>query len=181
MLCKILSEIRVSVESELRPFFNAPILSSINVVFSTKTPLGKNKIVQLMLTISKKSGLSKSYTNHCLWVTSMTVLSRNDVCAENICSVTGHQNVDNVRAYVEKPTDWQWFNMSKYLHGHGKPPTPSTSNAATLVTTPTPPSATAGCAMSSVEGSSSTSESAVVPLKDRSTSPPSSSCSTSVS
>ena len=150
-------------------------------IWYQNAPLGKNKIALLMKTISKKAGLSKLYTNHCLRVTSVTVLSRNDVCAENICSVTGHQNVDSVRAYVEKPTDAQRFNMSRYLHGHGKPPAPSTSNAVTLAPTPALPPATAGCAMSSVEGSSSTSESAVVPFNDRSTSPPSPSSSTSVS
>ena len=70
-------------------------------IWYQNAPLGKNKIAQLMKSSSKKAGLSKLYINHCLRVTSVTVLSRNDVCAENICSVTGHQDVNSVRAYVE--------------------------------------------------------------------------------
>ena len=125
--------------------------------------LSKNKIMQLMKTISKKAGLSKSYTNHCM-------------CREHLqCGRPPKR--DSVRAYVEKPTEEQRFNMSRYLHA---PPPPSTSNAVSLAPAPILPLATAVCAMSSVGDSSSTSEAAAVPLSDHSTSPSSPSCSTSV-
>ena len=167
----------------VRSFFNAPIYLKLNDtgIWYHKAPLGKNKIAQILKTITKKTSLSKSYTNHCLWVTLVTVLSRNDVCAKNICSVTGHRNVGSVNAYVEKPKDEQRFNISRYPHGHRKPSTPSTSNTVALAPTPVLPPVTDGSAMSSGASSSSTSEAAVVPLNQQSRSPPSPSCSTSVS
>ena len=118
---------------------------------------------------------------------------------ENICSVTGHQNLDSgVWAYVGKPTDEQRFNMSRHLHDPPPPPPPPppphTHTHTETHTThtfylqcnypgphPVVAGGRAGCSMSSVEGSSSTCESAVVPLNDRSTSLPSPSCSTHMS
>lgn len=83
-------------------------------------PLGKNKIYTLMKTMSIKANLSKVYSNHCLRVTSATVLSRNNISPLDICSVTGHRNVESVKSYVQGTSDAQRFNMSNILHGHGK-------------------------------------------------------------
>ena len=73
-----------------------------------------------MKEISGKAQVSRVYTNHCLRVTSATVLSRNDFNLNDIRSVTGHRSVDGILPYVEGTSDAQRYKMSKSLHRHGK-------------------------------------------------------------
>ena len=60
------------------------------------------------------------YTNYCLRVTCAAALSRKSHDSVDICSVTGHRNIDSVRAYLEGTSDEERFKMSHTLHKHGK-------------------------------------------------------------
>lgn len=115
---KYISKLNGACES----FFQRPkqTFHDRDSVWFVNAPMGKNKLFVLMKDISKKAGLSKVYTNHCLRVTSATVLSRNNISPLDICSVTGHRNVESVKSYVDGTSDEQRYRMSRLLHSHGK-------------------------------------------------------------
>ena len=116
--------------SKLNPgctaFFQRPKteFSDSDAVWYVNCPIGKNTLYSLMKTISVKAKLSKTYTNHCLRVTCATVLSRKSHDSVDICSVTGHRNIDSVRAYLVGTSDEERFKMSHTLHKHGKAASP---------------------------------------------------------
>ena len=123
---KYLSKLNPACEA----FFQRPI-STRRVhddIWYGISPVGKNTLSNFMKEISKKAQLSRIYTNHCLRATSATVLDRNAISPLDICSVTGHRNVESVKSYVQGPSDDQRYNMSRLLHNHGK--------TATAVVTP---------------------------------------------
>ena len=101
-------------------FFQRPKTTANSDIWYVNCPIGKNKLSTMMKEISGKAQLSRVYTNHCLRVTSATVLSRNDFNLNDIRSVTGHRSVDGVLPYVEGTSDAQRYKMSKSLHRHGK-------------------------------------------------------------
>lgn len=82
--------------------------------------LGKNTLGQMMKTISEAANLSKIYTNHCLRVTTATVLAKAGVETRNICSVTGHRNEASLKSYIQGPTMQQRHAFSTTLGSHGK-------------------------------------------------------------
>ena len=49
-----------------------------------KTPVGKNTLGNMMATISKKAGLSKLYTNHCVRATCITILDAGGFASRDI-------------------------------------------------------------------------------------------------
>ena len=132
--------------SKLNPgctaFFQRPKteFSDRDAVWYVNYPIGKNTLYSVMKTISVKVKLSTTYTNHCLRVTCATVLSSKGHDSVDICSVTGHRNIDSVRAYLEGTFDEERFKMSHTLalHKHGKAaspkdPIPSTSSESLAV------------------------------------------------
>lgn len=62
-------------------------------------PIGKNTIGDKMKTLSKKSGLSKVYTNHCLRATCVTTLDSVGFEARHIMGVSGHKAETSIRNY----------------------------------------------------------------------------------
>jgi len=75
-----------------------------------------------MKVISEKAGLSRSYTNHCLRVTAVSVLYEKGVEALDICSVSRHRHTDSLKSYSKGPSDRKRYEMSRMLHQHGKVP-----------------------------------------------------------
>ena len=63
-------------------------------------PLGKNTIAEMMKKISIKCSLSKMYTNHCLWATSIMFSNARDIQAKDICSVSRHKSSDGIPPYT---------------------------------------------------------------------------------
>ena len=161
-------------------FFQRPKTTANSDIWYVNCPIGKNKLSTMMKEISGKAQLSRVYTNHCLRVTSATVLSRNDFNLNDIRSVTGHRSVDGVLPYVEGTSDAQRYKMSKSLHRHGKAtsttvsdspvktpvsarPSPVADNAVDQIAAPASAVAAAVAAVTPTENSTvSVSETAVV-------------------
>ena len=63
-------------------------------------PQSKNKIGSLMTTLTKEAKLSKSYTNHCVRATCVTLLDRSGFEARHIMTVSGHKSMESIQAYA---------------------------------------------------------------------------------
>ena len=75
----------------------------------------------MMKSMSQADSLSKIYTNHCLRVTAISVLSRvKGVDDNDICSVSRHKDPNRLKPYREGPDDKKRFDMTTHLHDHGK-------------------------------------------------------------
>lgn len=118
--------------------------------------IGRNTLSEFMKVISKESGMSKIYTNHCLRATSATALHSQEVNPLDIIAVTGHKNTDSLKPYINRCTDEQRYKMSSILHDHGKEKGSTSSSESALV----PESGD-----SAASTSSSSSESALVPVR----------------
>ena len=82
--------------------------------------VGKNTICSFMAKISVKAGLSQRYTNHCLRVTAIDVLSKHGVEPADICVVSRHRNTESLKSYSKGPSDEKRHSMSDMLHRHSK-------------------------------------------------------------
>jgi hypothetical protein len=82
--------------------------------------LGIHTIESFMKTMSIEAGLSQVYTNHCLRATTSTVLAHAGFDTRNICSVTGHKNIQSLDSYVKEPTMDQRREMCSILNTYGK-------------------------------------------------------------
>ena len=121
--------------SKLHPkceaFFQRPNANyARNNVWYVNSPVGKNMINEFMKTISVKGKMSQVYTNHCLRATAATILSRANFSPLEICSVTGHKNIDSLKSYVQGSSDQCRYDMSRALHNHGKGSNDSSSASA---------------------------------------------------
>ena len=85
--------------------FQRPKTTANSDIWYVNCPIGKNKLSTMMKEIFGKAQLSRVYSNHCLRVTSVTVLSRNDFNLNDIRSVTVHSSLDGVLPYVEGTSD----------------------------------------------------------------------------
>ena len=59
-------------------------------------PVGKTQLGGFLRRLSKESGCSGEYTNHCLRATTVTTLKHSGVSNSDICSVTGHKREDSL-------------------------------------------------------------------------------------
>jgi integrase len=83
-------------------------------------PLGVHSLSSMMKEISKLSGASKSYTNHCLKACTATVLKKAGINPHDIMTITGHKNISSLQHYAEGPTSTQRAKMSDILGEFGK-------------------------------------------------------------
>ena len=90
-------------------------------------PIGSNTIATFMSRISKAAKLSKVYTNHCIRVTAVTVLSNAGVGETDIISVSGHKNVQSLVPYQRKVGDEKRRNISHTLAAYGGQTSAATS------------------------------------------------------
>ena len=81
----------------------------------TKTPVGKNKLATFMTNICKQAGLSKTYSNHSIRATSITVLDTNDFSSRDIMSVSGHRSESSLKSYTGKVGTKRKQDMSRAL------------------------------------------------------------------
>jgi hypothetical protein len=113
--------------SKLNPkctaFFQRPrqhIFTDEDPVWYENKPLGIHKIDSMMKNISEDAKLSIVYTNHCLRATASTILGNAGVEGRQICSVTGHKNLQSLTSYIRQPTLEQRKNMCDILHNYGR-------------------------------------------------------------
>ena len=68
-------------------------------IWYTSKPLGIQALGNLMKTISKRLNLSKTYTNHCIRSTCITLLASHGLEARQIMRVSGHKSESSLRSY----------------------------------------------------------------------------------
>ena len=63
------------------------------------------------------AGIAPHLTNHCVWATSVTVLSDHNIEARHIKTVTGHKSYNSTEYYCSRASFLQKENMSNILSG----------------------------------------------------------------
>ena len=79
-------------------------------------PMGQSTLSGLMPKISREANLSKIYTNHCIRVTLITMLSNEGVDDTDIIAVSGHKNVQSLIPYKRKIGDEKRRSISGKVH-----------------------------------------------------------------
>ena len=78
-------------------------------------PCGVHTLGNMMSTLSKKAGLSRSYTNHCLRATCITILDSRGFTSREICQASGHANEASIASYTGSVSDNRKQNISDAL------------------------------------------------------------------
>ena len=94
--------------------------SNTDSAWYLQEPLGKNRLGDMMKNISHEAKLSQAYTNHCLRVTTATVLSDAGFHISDIARVTGHSCTESLKSYIDKPSQNKQNALSRALHVYGK-------------------------------------------------------------
>ena len=76
--------------------------------------LGKNTLASMTKTISSNAGCSKTYTNHSLRATSISMLDHAGYASRDIMSVSGHRSETSIKNY-SRTSETQKRNMSHTL------------------------------------------------------------------
>lgn len=79
-------------------------------------PVGKNKLNDMMKTMSIEGGLSQVYTNHCLRNTCVNALEGAGYEVKDIMRVTGHKHQASLAPYLGKPSTEKVKSMSNAIH-----------------------------------------------------------------
>lgn len=78
-------------------------------------PLGVNTLASMMKRISEAANLSKSYTNHCVRATAITLWSDAGIPNRHIMAISGHRNEQSLVHYNSRPSTSQLHNCSEVL------------------------------------------------------------------
>ena len=76
-----------------------PTISNNDAISYQNKPLGLNKLSTMMKEISLGAGLSKTYTNHCLRATAITIWSGAKIPSRNIMNIYGHVSEQSIASY----------------------------------------------------------------------------------
>ena len=79
------------------------------------SPLGDTSLNNMMKDMSKRPGIQLYLTNHCLRVTSVTILSDHDWEVRHIKAVTGHKSDSSIESYNQRPSLEQQERMFSIL------------------------------------------------------------------
>lgn len=72
-------------------------------IWYDNSPLGKHTLGEKMKRLSEESGLSRSYTNHCLRATTITLLDIFE--ARHVMTISGHKSESSIRSYARTDDD----------------------------------------------------------------------------
>lgn len=84
-------------------------------IWFCNSPIGKNKLENLLSIMSKNAGLSTIYTPHCIRATSVTLLKAAGLDNQRVKSVTGHKSDKSIESYSSRPTFRQQVESSKIV------------------------------------------------------------------
>ena len=104
--------------SKLNPscpaFFQKPKarFTTEDIVWYENSPLGVNKLGDMMKIISKGANLSQVYTNHSVRASAITVLSDANVPDRHIMFVSGHSSEQSISHYSARPSAPQLESVS---------------------------------------------------------------------
>ena len=98
-------------------FFQKPkhTISSDDAMWYENKPLGLNKLFTMMKEISLGAGLSKTYTNHCVRATAITIWSDAEIPARHIMNISGHASEQSIASYNTRPSVQQLEKCSDIL------------------------------------------------------------------
>jgi len=108
---------------------NTPLFLKVTKAneLSIKSVLGKCTLGDFMKRLSANLRLSKTYTNHCIRVTVVTVMREQSVPNSDIMLITGHKNARSVDRYDRKRRDKDLRELSHKLANDTSASMPSTS------------------------------------------------------
>ena len=73
-------------------------------VWYENRPFGKNKLSSLMKEISAEAGLYRTYTNHSVTATAITMWANAGVKDREVVAISGHRNEASLRRYQNQPS-----------------------------------------------------------------------------
>ena len=77
--------------------------------------MGVNILGEMMSKISKAAYLSKTYTNHSIRATCITVLNDSSFEGRHIVIISGHLSEESIKNYCSDTSDKQKRDMSKSI------------------------------------------------------------------
>ena len=80
-----------------------------------RSPIGVNTLNRFMAKISKMADLSRSYTNHCIRSTCITVLDDAGIEARHIMRITGHKNESSIHSYSNRLSEQKKRSISNII------------------------------------------------------------------
>ena len=109
-------------------------LSSDKIWFEN-SPIGVNKLGDMMKEISLAASLSKVYTNHCVRSTTISALDEAGIPIHRIMQTSGHRSESSVKSYCDRQSLEKYKETSNILArvGHDSTPKESTSGAVVAV------------------------------------------------
>ena len=105
------------VNPKCSAFFQYPkkCITAEDAVWYEARPLGINSLAKMMKTISKEAHLSKTYTNHSVRATAITLWSTAGISNRHIMAISGHRSEQSLFSYNSRPSTSQLHNCSEVL------------------------------------------------------------------
>ena len=86
-----------------------------DAVWYEARPLGINSLAKMMKTISEEARLSKTYTNHSVRATAITLWSNAGISNRHIMAISGHRSEQSLVSYNSRPSTSQLHDCSQVL------------------------------------------------------------------
>ena len=104
-------------------------------IWFENSPIGVNKLDNMMKAISLAASLSKVYTNHCVRSTTISALVEAGIPIHRIMQTSGHRSEGSVKSYCDRQSLEKYKESSNILArvGHDSTPKESTSGAVVAV------------------------------------------------
>lgn len=112
-----------------------------NSLWFDNVPLGVNKISDMMKRISECCHLSRTYTNHSVRATAITVMYQGGVDTKQICKITKHKSEESLKHYIDGQSAEQKRKCSEVLSSAFRPSLGSSSTVTGSKLVPCPPPA----------------------------------------
>ena len=107
-------------------FFQRPRMAP-NLYWYDAVPIGKNTVGTMMQRISKETGLSKIYTNHCIRATVITSLDHAGIESRHIQQISGHKSISSLQHYAQMVSNEQLRKISNTISLVGNSSSTATS------------------------------------------------------
>ena len=98
-------------------------------IWFENSPIGVNKLGDMMKEISLAASLSKVYTNHCVRSTTISALDEAGIPIHRIMQTSGHRSESSVKSYCDRQSLEKYKESSNILAKVGHDSKESTSGA----------------------------------------------------
>ena len=93
---------------------------STDEVWFENSPIGVNKLGDMMKDISVAASLSKVYTNHCVRSTTISALDEGGIPVHRIMQTSGHRSESSLRSYCDRQSLEKYKESSNILAKFGE-------------------------------------------------------------